>query len=280
MMSLIQKSVSLVPWKLRSAIKKLPLIAPLQRHFLRSFLEGKEFVHTVDAGPARGLRYPITLPQDKGIWTGTYELNLAERIAQAVRPGDVCLDVGGWRGFFSGVMAIAGASRVIVFEPLPQNFSQIHRMIELNPGLPIEAVEAAIADQVGTTSFQVLNETSMAKLDASSFQIDVQGSERITVRVETLDNLHALGCFDRVDVIKLDVEGAEAMALSGAAGLLNRHRPRLFIEVHSRSLASECASNLSAYDYSIEVIETGRSPDFVSEPEVCHFVANARSLGA
>ncbi len=273
MRSLVQRSISLVPWKLRNAIKKLPLIAPLQRHFLRSFLEGEEFVHTVDAGPAKGLKYPITLPQDKGIWTGTYELDLAQRIAHAVRSGDVCLDVGGWRGFFSGVMAIAGASRVIVFEPLPQNISQIHRMIELNPALPIETVEAAIADQVGTTSFQVLKETSMAKLHASSFQSDVTGSERITVRVETLDNLHALGCFVRVDVIKLDVEGAEAMALSGAKNLLGKYRPRLFIEVHSRSLARECASLLAANAYCTEIIETGKPPDFTSEPEVCHFVA-------
>ena len=77
----------------------MPLMAPLQRRLLARFLEGHEFIHMVDAGPARGLRYPITLPQDKGIWTGTYELELATGIAEAVRPGDICLDVGGWRGF-------------------------------------------------------------------------------------------------------------------------------------------------------------------------------------
>jgi hypothetical protein len=118
-------------------------MAPLQRRLLARFLEGREFIHTVDAGPARGLRYPITLPQDKGIWTGTYELELATRIAEVVRPGDVCFDIGGWRGFFSGVMALAGAAKVFVFEPLPANASQIRRMIKLNPELPPEKSETA-----------------------------------------------------------------------------------------------------------------------------------------
>ncbi len=274
-MSFLTKTISLVPWSIRGSIRKIPLLAWFQRRVLAR-LDGSEFIHAVDAGPARGLIYPVTLPQDKGIWTGTYESKLAKRVAQAVRPGDVCLDVGGWRGFFSGVMAIAGASKVIVFEPLPQNISQIHRMMELNPDLPIEAVEAAIADHVGTTSFQVLNETSMAKLEVSSFQTSVRGIERITVRLETLDNLNRLGYFDHANVIKLDVEGAEAMALRGAENLLNKYHPRLFIEVHSRALARECAGHLASHGYVIEVIETGRTPDFFSEPEVCHFVANPR----
>jgi FkbM family methyltransferase len=148
-------------------------------------------------------------------------------------------------------------------------------MIELNPTLPIEIVESAIADYVGVTTFQVLSETSMAKLDESSFQSDVKGDNRIDVHVETLDNLHALGRFERVDVIKLDVEGAEAMALRGAKNLLAQYRPRIFIEVHSRLLARECADLLAGVSYSVEVLETGRAPDFISEPEVCHFVATA-----
>src|SRR5207248_4429674 len=139
--ALLRKSISLVPWQLRGVIKKVPLMAPLQRRLLARFLEGHEFVHTVDAGPARGLRYPITLPEDKGIWTGTYELELARGIAETVRPGDICLDVGGWRGFFCGVLAFAGASRVFVCGPLPTNALHIRRVIELNSKLPIELIE-------------------------------------------------------------------------------------------------------------------------------------------
>jgi FkbM family methyltransferase len=273
MRGLLRKSISVVPWQIRGVIKKMPLMAPLQRRLLARFLEGHEFIHTVDAGPARGLRYPITLPQDKGIWTGTYELELATHITQAVRPGDVCLDVGGWRGFFSGVMALAGASNVFVFEPLPTNAIQIRRMIELNSKLPIELIEVAIGDQINSSKLRVMPETSMAKLSTSSFQSDHQEGDLIEIRIETLDHLRATGLFLHADVIKIDVEGAEAMALRGAEQLLRSNRPRLFIEVHSRSLARECNQILLDYGYLVNVLESGAPPDFVSEPEVCHFKA-------
>src|SRR5436309_819290 len=169
--SLLRRSVLFVPWRLRGAIKSLPLVAPLQRRLLATFLEGREFVHTVDAGPARGLSYPIRLPDDKGIWTGTYELELATLIARAVKAGDVCLDVGGWRGFFSGVMALAGAKRVFVFEPLPANAVHILRMLELNSALAIELIQAAVGDGGGSLDFEVMAESSMGKLATSSFQM-------------------------------------------------------------------------------------------------------------
>ena len=273
MRGLLRKSVSLVPWQIRGVIKKMPLMAPLQRRLLARFLEGHEFIHMVDAGPARGLRYPITLPQDKGIWTGTYELELATGIAEAVRPGDICLDVGGWRGFFSGVMALAGASRVFVFEPLPTNALQIRRVIELNSKLPIELIEVAIGDQINSSKLRVMPETSMAKLSTSGFQSDHQEGDLMEIRSETLDHLRGTGLFSRADVIKIDVEGAEAMALRGAEQLLRSNRPRLFIEVHSRALARECDQILLDYGYLVNVLESGAPPDFVSEPEVCHFKA-------
>jgi len=276
MRGLLRKSVSLVPWQIRGVIKKMPLMAPLQRRLLARFLEGHEFIHMVDAGPARGLRYPITLPQDKGIWTGTYELELATGIAEAVRPGDICLDVGGWRGFFSGVMALAGASNVFVFEPLPTNALQIRRMIELNSKLPIELIEVAIGDQINSSKLRVMPETSMAKLSTSSFQSDHREGDLIEIRVETLDHLRTTGLFPHADVVKIDVEGAEVMALRGADQLLRNDRPRLFIEIHSRSLARECSQILLDYGYLVNVLETGAPPDFVSEPEVCHFKASSK----
>src|ERR1700720_2538716 len=113
----LQKAVAKVPWRLRGWIKHVPLLAPLQRWLITNFLEGEVFVHRVDAGPARGLVYPVRLPQDKGVWTGTYEIGFASALANAVKPGSVCLDLGGWHGFYGGVMALAGGSKGIGLEP-------------------------------------------------------------------------------------------------------------------------------------------------------------------
>jgi FkbM family methyltransferase len=232
-------------------------------------MEGKPFVHTVDAGPARGLRYPITLPADKGIWTGAYELELAQAMAQAVPRGSVCLDIGGWRGFFGGVMALAGAARVVIFEPLPANATQIRKMIELNPGLPVELMEAAVSETDGEIEFCLMPETSMGKLAASSFQAGAVAGERIKVRTVALDPLVAGGIIAAPAVIKIDVEGAELLVLRGARQILATHGPKLFMEIHSRTLGRDCRAFLTQLGYVVQTVEPG-------DPEVCHFIATRK----
>jgi FkbM family methyltransferase len=275
--SLLRRSVSFVPWRLRGAIKSVPLVGPFQRRLLATFLEGREFVHTVDAGPARGLSYAIRLPDDKGIWTGTYEVELAELIARAVKPGDVCLDVGGWRGFFSGVMALAGAKRVFVFEPLPANAVHILRMLELNSALAIELIEAAVGDGGGSLDFEVMAESSMGKLATSSFQMGRAVSQKISVRVVGVDELIAAGTFEPPAVLKIDVEGAEMLVLQGARRLLASCKPKLFIEAHTPQLAKECSAFLQQFDYDISVLEELEQLKARPYTDICHLIVSPKS---
>src|SRR5208337_5495742 len=57
---LLQASVNVLPYRARYWIKHIPGLAASQRWLLRRFLEGQPFVHTVNAGPAAGLRFEIT----------------------------------------------------------------------------------------------------------------------------------------------------------------------------------------------------------------------------
>ncbi len=275
---LLRVSIHLVPWKWRRRIKDLPLIGPAQRFLVKRILGTRSFLHTVDAGPARGLRISIELPADKQVWTGAYEADFASTLAEAVTPGAVCLDVGGYRGFFSGVFALAGAREVHTFEPLPSNIARIQLMIEVNPELPLVIHRVAIGAAVGETEFVVMPESSMGKLSNSTFQQRERGGKAIRVTVETLDHLIGTGIIPEPDVIKIDVEGAEAMVLAGGERMLRRRQPRLFIEIHSRELARECARILYHFGYSICVLETNSSPDFERDPEVCHFDALGQVL--
>jgi FkbM family methyltransferase len=270
---IVQHSVSLIPWRLRGVVKKIPLVAPLQRWLLAKFLEGREFVHTVDAGPARGLKYPITLPQDKLIWTGTWELDFLMVLAEAVKPGDVCYDIGGYHGFFSGVFALAQARQVYTFEPLPDNIQRIKAMISLNPALPIRLLEMAAGEQTSEAEFRILPEATMGKLAESSFQAEIRGQSAILVRMCSVDDLIEGGEILPPNVIKIDTEGAEVMVLEGAKNTLASFHPLLFVEVHSHELGRLCQDYLKQNGYAIRVLETNSAPDFKIEPEVCHYVA-------
>jgi hypothetical protein len=111
----LQNSVNYLPAPLRPWVRYVPGVAALQRLLVDRVLAGKTFLHTINAGPAAGLRFEVTLPLDKAVWAGTYEPAFALAIARRVRPGDVCYDIGAYRGYMTGVMAIAGASKVFAF---------------------------------------------------------------------------------------------------------------------------------------------------------------------
>lgn len=273
-----QTSIRFVPWRARTTIKRLPGVAWLQRRLLASILEGREFLHTIDAGPASGLVFPILLPDDKGIWMGTYELRFAERLSQAVRPGDVCFDLGGWHGYFGAVMALHGASRVVIFEPSPANCDRIRRVISMNSNLFIELQPIAVGCENSEATFAVMESGSMGKLSDSPYQPERPSESSIKVQVVSLDewcdrhNIYP-------DMMKIDVEGAEMMVLNGAKRTIAARRPVMFIEAHSHELAAAVSEFLAPLDYSVTTLETGLAPDGDSEPEVCHLVCVSGRAG-
>lgn len=251
---LVCRALNLIPWRLRDKIKSIPGIASLQRQIVSMLLDGLEFVHRVDAGPAKGINFLVKLPEDKNIWAGTYESGFAERLATAVRPGTTAFDIGSWHGFFAGVMAAQGASAVHVFEPLPANVERIRKLIELNPEHRIELHDCAVGASDGHMNLEIMPETSMAKLSNSSFQSHLRGVECLPVVVRSIDSVIAAGEATPPALMKIDVEGAEVMVLEGAQETIIRHRPHLFIEVHSSVLLAQCAGILERLGYQYEHI--------------------------
>jgi hypothetical protein len=90
----LMSSVRLVPWRARGMVKHIPGLSQLQRLLVRRFLDSEAIFDAVDARAARRPRFLLTLPEDKGVWTGSYELPLARALAEPVRTGDVRHDAG------------------------------------------------------------------------------------------------------------------------------------------------------------------------------------------
>lgn len=252
---LINRALGLVPWSIRGHVKHIPGIAQLQRFLVSKALDGKEFPHLVEAGPAKGVTFLVRMPEDKGIWTGTYEQGFAGRLAEAVRPGVVAYDIGSWHGFFAGVMAAQGASVVHVFEPLPANADRIRKLVELNPQKRIVLHACAVGDRDTHMDLMVMPETSMAKLEQSRFQPESTSDTRVRVAVKTIDGMVAAGEIAPPHLVKIDVEGAEVMVLEGARATLTRHHPRIFAEIHSPELLAQSTALLRGLGYAVEALD-------------------------
>jgi FkbM family methyltransferase len=195
------------------------------------------------------------LPEDRFYWAGIYESRVCEELADLIRPGSLCFDVGAHRGYISGVMALRSQGVVFAFEPLAENQKSILEVKALNPNLDIRLEGCAVGDFDGTTAFRTHSDTSMGKIAGSTFLPGDSVASELEVRITTLDTFVRSGQSVVPDVIKVDVEGGEAAVLRGARMILSRYRPKLVIEVHSGEIEEECNRILNECLYSTRRLE-------------------------
>lgn len=150
-----------------------------------------------------------------------------------LRPSDIVWDVGSSVGLFT-VHAADIAQRVVAIEPDPATVERLRQNVAVNgQSSRVDCLHLALGNTQGTVSL------ATDGLDGNAPAIADLGRHRqtVSVRLDTADALVAAGTI-RPTVLKIDVEGAEAMALEGAKGILSGpERPRLvFMEVHPRFL--------------------------------------------
>jgi FkbM family methyltransferase len=208
----------------------------------RSFLQriGRPFVFKRYLPDSFGA-YPIYVSPITGLRYWRRDLRrvdpflcaLAERY---VGRGETVWDVGANIGLFSFCSAArAGAGgRVVAIEPDADMVRLLQRSIAANH-LNVEVLPTAISDRVGFTRFQIASRARAANALAGFGMPDQMGgvAESRIVPTTTLDSL--LGEFGRPALIKIDIEGAELLALRGATTLLREVRPIIACEVGDRT---------------------------------------------
>lgn len=163
-------------------------------------------------------------------YLGDWEQNVVRALQRFVRPGDIVLDLGANVGFFTILLAkcVGSGGHVFAFEPFPANRRRLEENIRLNNLTNVTVEAFAITDHSGTL------EVRHPDADGTiNFSLASPGHSLLTVSTITLDEYITLRRLDRVDLIKIDIEGAEVMALRGAKKLLGSSRaPVLCCEVH------------------------------------------------
>jgi FkbM family methyltransferase len=142
----------------------------------------------------------------------------------SVRSGDVVVDAGSNLGVFTRFALNRGARLVVAFEPEPVNLACFNKTFhaELKAGR-VRLVESALWDNTGTIRFSA---PAPGNSGGGSMVSD-QHTNWIDIPTTTLDSsLSALGV-EKVDFIKMDIEGAERKALLGASATIQRSKPRM-----------------------------------------------------
>jgi len=147
-----------------------------------------------------------------------------------VAPGDIVVDIGANIGTFSLYAAkICGASRVLSFEPFPDNYSMLRKNAEQNHLDSVTCVNQAVAGKRGCRTL------GLDPVDCGSHSLVVGSFER-TVDVEccTLEDVFERFSLTRIDYLKMDCEGAEYEILENSTSRL-RQINRISMETHTTS---------------------------------------------
>jgi len=158
-------------------------------------------------------------------WDPVFELSQS-----LVRPGDTIVDVGAHVGFWimSAARRAMPGGRAVAFEPTPHNLLRLRRNLALNALDYVRCEPMALADQEGPSDFFVADNGNEGLGSLASHD---DANRRITVTTTTLDAWCASNNVTTVDVLKIDVEGAEQRVLTGARAMLApRRRPVILFE--------------------------------------------------
>jgi FkbM family methyltransferase len=165
-----------------------------------------------------------------------HDLAYERHPAFVLRPGWSVLDCGANIGMFSLRAARAGCSQIFALEPDPNTFRRLALNLERN-GAGVTALCSAVGRETGRAVFERNEVSTLGRLiphdlAAASVPSDV-------VDVITLADAFDRFLLRRVDLLKLDIEGAEYEALEGARPVLDRIE-RIVMEYHSAERLADC----------------------------------------
>lgn len=200
-------------------------------------------------GPLRGKKW-IVGSTNHGCWLGSYEYAKQKAFADVVRRGDVVYDLGANVGFYSLLASVLTGpeGRVFSFEPAPENLKFLRKHLELNKVTNCRVLDAAVSASDGTANFDPGPNLSMGRLTKES-------RTGVSVRTVALDSLVADGELPPPNVVKCDIEGAEYDALTGAAAILARHTPTIFLATHGTEVHERCCRLLLDLGYHLASLD-------------------------
>lgn len=195
--------------------------------------------------------------------TGRWDDDVGRAIRSILKPGDVFVDIGANVGYFS-LLASQICNEVISFEPNPACLAQLNRNVEINKRKNIDVRPVGLADKCGIAEFHVDNASNIG---GGSLR-DGSG-EKFSVKLDTLDKQLSS---QPIRLIKIDIEGAEVLALKGASAILSRpDAPDVICEISEYSLQQLGSSKeelfrlMSSHGYKNMIISPIRKSNLTDE---------------
>jgi len=209
--------------------------------------------------------------------TGRYEPNEMCLLARILKPGMVVIDAGANLGLYTLLASwrVGAGGRVLAIEPSRRELEMLLQNIELNDLTNIKAVPRALSNQNSEADLLVAAPRHSGHNTLGAFVYETALNHRERVTLERLDDIVRREELARVDLIKMDIEGAEYAALQGGLETLRKFHPVLLLELSDRALrrqgsnAREVVAMLEQLAYRIYGFDRGMGLPATRSPGTC-----------
>ncbi len=177
---------------------------------------------------------------------GIYDPNLVTVIKALLPTDGVFIDVGANMGYCSLLMSrtVGEDGKIFAIEPSERDFLRLVDNVSLNKLSNVGVYRLAISDGYGRVKVSIAPEerSSLNTLGTAFSNKGIEELRSEEVIATTLDRFTEQEGIDRIDVIKMDIEGSEFKALRGAKESIERYRPTLIVGVNKNSLNANGSS--------------------------------------
>lgn len=180
------------------------------------------------------LRFSCSLSRHMGaqiFWRGSYSGEQLAVLGPLLNEKSVFFDIGANQGEFT-VFAAKRCAQVYAFEPVPENMERLQRNVQLNAFVNVVALQKGLSDVEG--SLPIFSTADGCNEGIPTLYRTEEKSRSIgTIGLTTVDTFVKANGIARVDVLKVDVEGAELAILKGAQETIETHRPTMLLEFNA-----------------------------------------------
>lgn len=194
-----------------------------------------------DADPRDLIQYSVLL-------TGEWEPEETAALRDRLRPGDVVYDIGANVGYFTLLAAqlVGPEGHVYAFEPNAEVLTKLRHHVQLNGLDNVTILNCALADRDGRAEFHAVRGANSGR---SSLRREVDPDATTEVELCRLDTLVTEQGLRPPDLVKMDIEGAECLALRGMSEtIVRQERLALLVEVSDRFLGELGSSERELLD--------------------------------
>ncbi|MBA4320652.1 MAG: hypothetical protein C0412_19845 [Flavobacterium sp.] len=221
--------------------KKTPGVLKIYNFFYNLFWPYKNVIEIQGSKMWVGIKQePLSMRRTFELYASNliHEKATTDLFKKVVKEGNVVVDLGANVGYFTLLAArlVGEKGKVYAFEPEPKNYSYLVKNIKLNNYNNVQAFQKAVSDKNGKTQLYICD------YDSGHHTINQYGGvekysrgrlveeKSIEIEAVTLDEFFK-NREESIDVIKMDVEGAEALALAGMDNILRKNKKlKMFVE--------------------------------------------------